>query len=47
MGFLCFLVGGYWYWVCFGQLGVRFGSGFVTWELCLVLGLSVCGLVSM
>ena len=26
---------------------VRFGSGFVSWGLYLVLGLSVCGLVSM
>ena len=29
-GFVRFLVGCYWYWVCFGQLGVRFGSGFVS-----------------
>ena len=30
-----------------GWLGIRFGTGFVIWGLCLVLGLSVCGLVSM
>ena len=36
-GFVCFLVGVYLYWVFF----------FGIWGLCLVLGLSVCGLVSM
>ena len=48
IGFVCFLVGGYvWYLVC--GLVVRFGIWFVlfSWGLGLVLGLCVCGLVSM
>ena len=42
---LFLVVGCSWYWVC--HLGVMFGTGFVIWGLCLVLGLSVCGLLSM
>ena len=54
-----FGMGSDYFWVClflgwwllvlglfFGSC-VRFGSGFVSWGLCLVLGLSVCGFVSM
>ena len=51
IGFVCFLVGGYvWYLVCVfvgWWLGLVFGLCVVSWGLGLVLGLCVCGLVSM
>ena len=50
-------MGSIYFWVCVFHgwwllvlglfLVVGFGTGFVIWGLCLVLGLSVCGLVSM